>query len=127
MKDEEVLEKFQGHHVLFSRTSPADKLRIVSILKNAGHVVAVTGDGINDAPALKRADIGVAMGITGTDVAKDAAELVLMKDNFAHLVYAMQEGRIIFQNMKKTILSTLTSNGGELFTVLLSLLFASLW
>jgi len=127
MTDKEILEKFDHNHVLFSRTAPVDKLRIVSILKKAGHVVAVTGDWINDAPALKRADIWVAMWITWTDVAKDASELILLKDSFGSLVYAIQEWRIIFQNIKKTILSSLTSNGGELFVVLLSLLFASIW
>jgi len=127
MDDEAVYKSFDGCHVLFSRTAPEDKLRIVSILKKHGHIIAVTGDGINDAPALKKADIGVAMGLTGTDVSKNAADMILLKDNFSHLVQAIKEGRLIFQNIKKTILSSLTSNGGELFIVLISLLFTGLF
>jgi Ca2+-transporting ATPase len=82
----------------------------------------VTGDGINDAPALKKADIGVAMGKIGSDVAKESSEIILLDDSFNTLVYTIREGRIIFQNLKKTILSCITSNGGELSAVLLSLL-----
>ncbi len=122
MDDDRVYTTIQKGNVIFSRTSPQDKLRIVSLLKERGEVVAVTGDGINDAPALKKADIGVSMWLTGTDVSKDASELVLLKDNFSHLINAIQEGRLIFQNLRKTILSSLTSNGWELFIVLISLL-----
>ncbi len=107
--------------IIFSRTSPEDKLRIVNLLRKTHNIVAVTGDGINDAPALKSANIGVAMGRIGTDVAKDASEIVLLDDSFHTLVYAIREGRIIFQNLKKIILTCITSNGGELFTVLPSL------
>jgi Ca2+-transporting ATPase len=107
--------------VIFSRVSPEDKLRIVSLVKAKGNVVAVTGDGINDAPALKRADIGVAMGKTGTDVAKQSAEIVLLDDSFSTLVNAIQQGRVIFQNIKKSTLSCFTSNAAELVVNLLSL------
>lgn len=107
--------------IIFSRTSPEDKLRIVILLKKTHNIVAVTGDGINDAPALKNANIWVAMGKIGTDVAKDASEIILLDDSFNTLVYAIKEGRIIFQNLEKTILACITSNGWELFTVLPSL------
>lgn len=113
--------------IIFSRTSPEDKLRIVILLRKTHNIVAVTGDGINDAPALKSANIWVAMGKIGTDVAKDASEIVLLDDSFDTLVYTIKEGRIIFQNLKKTILSCITSNGGELFTVLPSLAMKAIW
>ncbi len=122
LSDHEIVEKIQKNNLIFARTSPEDKLRIVGLLKKAGEIVAVTGDGVNDAPALKKADIGVAMGKTGTEVAKDASEIVLLDDSFSTLVSAIKEGRVIFQNLKKTIISCLTSNSGELFAVLLSLL-----
>jgi P-type Ca2+ transporter type 2C len=107
--------------LIFSRVCPEDKLRIVNILKNKGDVVAVTGDGVNDAPALKSAHIGVAMGNIGTDVAKDASDLILLNDSFSTLVYAIREGRIIYNNLRKTIIASLTSNIGELSIVLLGL------
>ena len=113
--------------IIFSRTSPEDKLRIVNLLRKTHNIVAVTGDGINDAPALKSANIGVAMGKTGTDVAKDASEIVLLDDSFHTLVYAIREWRIIFQNIKKTILACITSNGGELFVILPSLAMKAIW
>jgi len=127
MSDIDLLHKLIFTNLIFARTSPEDKLRIVSLLKKAGEVVAVTGDGVNDAPALKKADIGVAMGKTGTEVAKNSSELILLDDSFATLVTAIREGRIIFNNMKKTITSSLTSNGGELFAVLFSLLFTTIF
>jgi Ca2+-transporting ATPase len=107
--------------VIFSRVAPEDKLRIVKLVQDNGQVVAVTGDGINDAPALKQADIGVAMGQTGTDVAKQSSEIVLLDDSFTTLVGTVQEGRTIFQNIKKATLSCFTSNAAELVVNLVSL------
>jgi Ca2+-transporting ATPase len=121
LADSQILQLVEHGGAVFSRVAPEDKLRIVEIVKRSGHVVAVTGDGINDAPALKRADIGVAMGKTGTDVAKDAAEIVLLDDSFDTLVDAIEEGRLTFQNIKKAARCALTDNAGELFTVLAGL------
>jgi Ca2+-transporting ATPase len=111
--------------VIFSRVAPEDKLRIVRLVQESGHVVAVTGDGINDAPALKRADIGVAMGQTGTDVAKQSADIVLLDDSFNTLVGAVQAGRVIFQNIKKAALCCFTGNAAELMVNLFSLAAAT--
>jgi Ca2+-transporting ATPase len=121
LADSQILQLVEHGGAVFSRVAPEDKLRIVEIVKQGGYVVAVTGDGINDAPALKRADIGVAMGKTGTDVAKDAAEIVLLDDSFDTLVSAIEQGRLTFQNIKKAARCALTDNAGELFTVLIGL------
>ena len=127
ISDEQVLELAQRGGVIFSRVAPEDKLRIVGLVQQNGHVVAVTGDGINDAPALKRADIGVAMGKTGTDVAKQSAEIVLLDDSFSTLVRTVQEGRVIFQNIKKATICSFTGNGAELIVNLISLAATTLF
>jgi len=125
--DNQVLAMLLHGGAVFSRVSPEDKLRIVELVKASHNVVAVTGDGINDAPALKRADIGVAMGRTGTDVAKQAAEIVLLDDSFSTLVTAIEQGRLTFQNIKKAARCALTDNAGELLVILISLAATTIW
>ncbi|MGE3907604.1 MAG: HAD-IC family P-type ATPase, partial [Reyranellaceae bacterium] len=108
--------------VVFARTSPEHKLRLVQSLQAGGGVIAMTGDGVNDAPALKRADVGVAMGGKGTEAAKEASEMVLADDNFASIVAAVREGRTVYDNLTKVIAWTLPTNGGEALTIILAIL-----
>ncbi len=120
--DDEELEKIVEDVVVFARVSPQHKLRIVEALKKKGHIIAVTGDGVNDAPALKRAEVGVAMGLKGTDVAKEAADMILLDDNFSTIVFAVKEGRRIYDNIKKFIRFLLSSNLNEMLLVIATML-----
>ncbi|MBL8906830.1 MAG: cation-transporting P-type ATPase [Rhizobiales bacterium] len=121
--EEAAFRKKACEATVFARTSPEHKLRLVEALQSDGSVIAMTGDGVNDAPALKRADVGVAMGGKGTEAAKEASEMVLADDNFASIVAAVREGRTVYDNLTKVISWTLPTNGGEAFTIILAVLF----
>ncbi|WP_443661010.1 calcium-translocating P-type ATPase, PMCA-type [Clostridium sp.] len=117
------LDKNIDNFKIFARVSPKHKLRIVKAFKHKNHIVAMTGDGVNDAPAIKEADIGIAMGISGTDVTKEAASMILLDDNFATIVSAVEEGRVIYNNIRKFIRYLLSCNLGEVLTMFLASLF----
>jgi Ca2+-transporting ATPase len=117
MTDRDLYQAVDKTHV-YARVSPAHKFRIVTQLQQRGHVVAVTGDGVNDAPALKTADLGIAMGIKGTEVSKEASDMVLVDDNFASIVAAVEEGRHVYENIRKVILYTLPTNGGQALLIM---------
>jgi magnesium-transporting ATPase (P-type) len=120
--DEDLLARVQDVDV-FARVSPEHKLRLVSLLQTGGAIVAMTGDGVNDAPALRRADVGIAMGHKGTEAAKDASEMVITDDNFATIVHAIEQGRTVYENLKKAIVFLLPVNGGESMSIIVAILF----
>ncbi|MCL5974757.1 MAG: HAD-IC family P-type ATPase, partial [Gammaproteobacteria bacterium] len=120
--DDEALRQKVETISVFARTSPEHKLRLVSALQANQHIVAMTGDGVNDAPALKRADVGIAMGRSGTEAAKEASEMVLADDNFASIVRAVREGRTVYDNLKKAILFLLPINGGESLSIIVAVI-----
>jgi magnesium-transporting ATPase (P-type) len=120
---DEMLRQVVARTDVFARASPEHKLRLVAALQANGDIVAMTGDGVNDAPALKRADVGVAMGMKGTEAAKEAAEMVLADDNFASIAHAVEEGRTIYDNLRKAILFILPTNGGEAGAIIAAILF----
>ncbi|MCK4723743.1 MAG: HAD-IC family P-type ATPase, partial [Dehalococcoidia bacterium] len=117
MSDEELYEVVDRVSV-YARVAPEHKFRVATQLKRRGHIVAMTGDGVNDAPALRAADLGIAMGIKGTDVTKEASDMVLVDDNFASIVVAVEEGRHVFEHIRKVILYTLPTNGGQALLVI---------
>src|SRR5690606_19299421 len=123
MMSDETLRQVVTEVDVFARASPEHKLRLVNALQDNGQIVAMTGDGVNDAPALKRADVGIAMGLKGSEAAKEAADMVLADDNFATLATAVREGRAVYDNLKKFILFMLPTNGGEALVVIAAILF----
>jgi Ca2+-transporting ATPase len=122
LDDAQLAEKVR-HVRVFARVSPEHKVRIVKAFRSIGHIVSMTGDAVNDAPSLKTADIGVAMGITGTDVAKGAADMILADDNFATIVRAIETGRNIYNNIRKAVLYLISCNAGEIIVVFTAVLF----
>ena len=123
LPDNEIVKRIKNGASVFARITPEQKLRIASVLKKSGAVIAMTGDGVNDAPALKKADVGVAMGIIGTDVSKEASDMILLDDNFSSIVAGIKEGRTIYQNIRKFIYYVLSSNASEFLTVIFGTLF----
>ncbi|MBM7562129.1 cation-translocating P-type ATPase [Fusibacter tunisiensis] len=122
MTEKELIDQIHDYRI-FARVSPEHKVRIVKAFKAHGHIVSMTGDGVNDAPSLKTADIGVAMGITGTDVSKGAADMILTDDNFTTIIHAIEEGRNIYNNIKKSVIFLLSCNLGEVIAIVTSILF----
>lgn len=123
--DDEALRRKVEEVDVYARVSPEHKLRLVTAIQSNGHVAAMTGDGVNDAPALKRADVGIAMGRNGTEVAKEAADVVLTDDNFASIAHAVEEGRTVYDNLKKAVLYMLPTNGAEASVIMLAVLLGS--
>ena len=123
---DDEFDKSVAVHSVFARVNPGHKLRLVQSLQKQGEIVAMTGDGVNDAPALKQADIGIAMGVTGTEVSKDAADMVITDDNFASIERAVEEGRTVINNLKKTIMFILPTNGGECLVIIWAILTGTL-